>query len=69
MAVEMPPPLLDIAGLAVHLGVPRTWVRDAVTARSIPITWIGRHARFSAEDVAAIIAAGHEPPADLRSAA
>jgi len=60
---EMPPPLLDIDGLAALLCVPRSWVRDAVTARTIPITWIGRHARFSADDVAEIIAAGRERPA------
>jgi excisionase family DNA binding protein len=53
--------LLDINGLAEHLGVPRTWVRDMVTARQIPVTWIGRHARFSEEDVAQIVAAGKQP--------
>lgn len=58
-------PLLDIAGLAEVLNVPVGWVEKAVTARSIPITWIGKHARFSAEDVAAIIAAGKEWPAEV----
>lgn len=52
--------------LAEWLGVPPSWVRDKITARSIPITWVGRHARFSAADRAAIVAAGHEPPARAR---
>lgn len=54
-------PLMNKAELAVWLGVPPTWVRNAITARSIPITWVGRHARFSEADREAIVAAGHEP--------
>jgi hypothetical protein len=55
--------LFDKQELANWLGVPVGWVRDAINRRVIPITWIGRHARFSAEDRAAIVAAGHEAPA------
>lgn len=58
-------PLLDIPGLAKVLNVPVGWVEKAVTARSIPITWIGKHARFSTDDVAAIVAAGKEQPAEV----
>lgn len=47
--------------LAAWLGVPPSFVRDAITARRIPITWVGKHARFSEADRAAIVAAGHEP--------
>lgn len=54
--------LMDKVELAAWLGVPVTWVRDAITRRAIPITWIGRHARFSAADRAAIVAAGREAP-------
>lgn len=54
-------PLLDIAGLAEHLGVPRTWVRDKVTARQIPFTLIGRHVRFTEDHLAQIITAGEQP--------
>ena len=43
---------LDIDGLAAELGVPRTWVRDKVTARAIPHHRYGRHVRFTPEDVA-----------------
>lgn len=64
--------LYDKAELAEWLGVPVSWVRDAITARTMrvgdrvvpfPITWIGRHARFSEDDRKAILAAGKEPAA------
>lgn len=54
--------------LADRLGVPASWVRDAITARRIPITWIGRHARFSEANYEAICAAGHEDPVKAPSA-
>lgn len=53
--------LLDIDGLAEHLGVPRTWVRDKVSARQIPFTKIGRHVRFTPDHVRQIEAAGETP--------
>lgn len=54
-------PLMNKTELAEWLGVSPTWVRNAITARSIPITWVGRHARFSEADRAAIVAAGSQP--------
>lgn len=56
--------LLDAHGLAERLNVPFTWVRDKITARAIPITWIGRHARFTEADVDALLAIGQSttPP-------
>lgn len=54
-------PLRNIDQLAELLGVPRTWVRDKVAARAIPFTFVGRHVRFTDDDVAAIIAAGKQP--------
>ena len=54
--------LADQEQLAARLKVSPYWVRDAVTARRIPITWVGRHARFSEADYQAIVAAGHEEP-------
>lgn len=59
-------PLMDRAQLAAWLGVPESWVKDAITFRRIPITWIGRHARFSAADRAAIVAAGSEAAVSSR---
>lgn len=55
--------LMDKAELAEFLGVPKTWVRDAITARSVPITWVGRHARFDLADVEAWLAENKERPA------
>lgn len=55
-------PLLDITAAAQVLGVRRTWLRDAVTARSVPHTRIGRHVRFSEEHLKAIVAAGQQTP-------
>jgi len=55
-------PLLDIAGAAERLNVPQSWVRDAVTARRIQFTKVGRHVRFTEEDLAAIVAAGKQTP-------
>lgn len=59
-------PLMDKSQLAAWLGVPESWVRNAITAREIPITWIGRHARFGAADRAAIVAAGSETAMNSR---
>lgn len=57
-----PEGLVDIDGAAAWLGVPRSWVRDKATAREIPITWIGKHIRFSADNLRDIVAAGQEQP-------
>lgn len=58
----MSSPLRDIAGAAEWLGVKPTWVRDQVTARTIPFCKVGRHIRFSDEHLAAIVAAGEQQP-------
>lgn len=54
--------LLDITAAAQVLGVPRVWLRNAVTARTVPFTKIGRHVRFTEHHLAAIIAAGEQRP-------
>lgn len=41
---------LDITAYAQLLGVGRSWVRDAVTARRIKHTRVGKHVRFTPED-------------------
>ncbi|WP_198141591.1 helix-turn-helix domain-containing protein [Micromonospora sp. ATCC 39149] len=48
--------------LAAALGVEVTWVRDAITARTLPITWVGRHARFDEDDIAAWLESKKERP-------
>ncbi len=41
--------LLTIEQAAVALAVPRSWLRDKVTARQVPHTRLGRHVRFTEE--------------------
>ena len=40
------------------LQVKASWLRKKATARAIPCTFVGKHLRFSAADLAAIVAAG-----------
>nr|WP_296073381.1 helix-turn-helix domain-containing protein [uncultured Actinoplanes sp.] len=47
---------------AALLQVSPTWLRKKATARQIPSTFVGRHLRFSAADLAAILHAGTRPP-------
>lgn len=58
----MPSKLLTIAEAAELLNIPFTTLRDKVTNRVVPFTRIGRHVRFTADHIAAIIAAGETPP-------
>lgn len=44
------------------LQVRESWLRKKASARAIPCTFIGKHLRFSDQDVAAIIAAGAKRP-------
>lgn len=54
--------LIDKEELAALFRVPKTWVDDAVAARQIPFTRLGRkHIRFSRDDVREIHRLGHEP--------
>lgn len=57
-------PLLDMDGLAALLRVHVQSVKGWVAARKIPHTRLpgGKLVRFSPDDVAAILAAGHTPP-------
>ena len=61
---EPPPaPLLHTAEQAAALlQVSPSWLRKKATARAIPCTFLGKHLRFSADDLAAIIAAGASTP-------
>jgi excisionase family DNA binding protein len=52
--------LYSITEAAEILNVPRTWLRDKVTARAVPHTRLGRHVRFSDAHLAAIIQAGEK---------
>jgi excisionase family DNA binding protein len=50
--------IYSIAEAAEALNVPRTWLRDKVTAGAVPHTRIGRHVRFTEAHLARIVAAG-----------
>lgn len=49
--------LLSIAEAAELLAVPLSWLRDKVTARQVPHTRLGRHVRFTPDQLRRIIAA------------
>ncbi len=47
---------------AAPLQVSPCWLRRKATARAIPCTFVGKHLRFTANDLAQIIAAGAYHP-------
>lgn len=51
-----PPVIYTPAEAAVVLAVPESWLRRQAGQRAIPCTRIGRHVRFSAADLHAIVA-------------
>lgn len=50
------------AEAAAMLQVRESWLRKKASARVIPCTFIGKHLRFSDQDITAIIAAGAKQP-------
>jgi excisionase family DNA binding protein len=57
-------PLLYTADQAAALlQISPSWLRKKATARAIPCTFIGKHLRFSTNDLALIITAGAHTPA------
>jgi excisionase family DNA binding protein len=53
--------LLTIEEAAALLAVPVSWLKQRVSARSVTCTRLGRHVRFTREQVAAIIDASEQP--------
>lgn len=53
--------LLTIDEAAEYLHVPARWVADAVRARRVRCTRIGKHVRFRMEHLEELIAAGEQP--------
>jgi excisionase family DNA binding protein len=49
------------AEAARRLQVRESWLRKKAAAREIPRTYLGKHLRFSAADLAAIVAASARP--------
>ncbi|MEU5991204.1 helix-turn-helix domain-containing protein [Spirillospora sp. NPDC047418] len=56
------PRLYTPAEAAALLQVRESWLRKKASARAIPCTFIGKHLRFSDQDITAIITAGAKQP-------
>lgn len=57
-----PPDLYTPEQAAELLQVRPSWLRRKAAARQVPCTFIGKHLRFSQENLNAIIAAGSTTP-------
>jgi excisionase family DNA binding protein len=57
------PVLLTIDEAAAMLSVPISWLKQRVASHSVGCTRLGRHIRFTREQVAAIIDAAAQPVA------
>jgi excisionase family DNA binding protein len=72
--VPPPTPTPDADGTLLYtpaeaaqlLKVRESWLRKKAAARTIPCTFLGKHLRFCAADLAAIIAAAAQPPVGRR---
>jgi excisionase family DNA binding protein len=51
---------------AARLRVRESWLRKKAAARAVPCTFLGKHLCFSAQDLAAIVAASAQPAAGRR---
>ncbi|MFI7492969.1 helix-turn-helix domain-containing protein [Micromonospora echinaurantiaca] len=60
------PHLYTPAEAAARLRVSESWLRRRAGRRQVPCTFLGKHLRFSAADLAAIIAAAAQPPTGRR---
>ena len=54
--------LFTVDEAAARLRVRPSWLRRKAAARQIPCTFLGKHLRFSATDLAGIVAAHQQPP-------
>ncbi|MEH0830804.1 helix-turn-helix domain-containing protein, partial [Micromonospora sp. CPCC 205714] len=64
---EQEPRLYTPAEAAALLRIPESWLRRRAGRRQIPCTFLGKHLRFSAADLAALIAASAEPATGRRT--
>ena len=55
------------AEAAVILKVRESWLRTKASARLIPCTFVGKHLRFSDDDIAEIMRAGARQPITSRA--
>jgi excisionase family DNA binding protein len=56
------PQLHTPAEAAGILSIRESWLRHKAAARAIPCTFVGKHLRFSDEDIAQIMTQGARPP-------
>jgi excisionase family DNA binding protein len=54
--------LHTVAEAAAILKVRESWLKTKAAARSIPCTFVGKHLRFSDDDIAGIMKAGARQP-------
>ena len=54
------------AEAAQILSIRESWLRGKAAARAIPCTFVGKHLRFSDDDIAQIMAEGARPPVTCR---
>lgn len=59
------PLLLTVEEAATRLAVPASWLKQRVAAHAIACTRLGRHIRFTAAQLDAIIASSEQPVAVL----
>jgi Helix-turn-helix domain len=59
-------PLYTPAEASEILKIRESWLRTKATARAIPCTFLGKHLRFSDEDIAQIKATGARKPVSHR---
>jgi excisionase family DNA binding protein len=63
-----PPRLYTPAEAAENLQVRESWLRKKAAARLIPCTFLGKHLRFSEDDINRIIQGGEREPRISRQA-
>ncbi|WP_345364350.1 helix-turn-helix domain-containing protein [Actinoallomurus liliacearum] len=56
------PQLYTPVEAAELLKVPESWLRKKAAARAIPCTFLGKHLRFSDDDLEEIVRSGSRPP-------
>ena len=57
--------LLTVEQAAAVLAVPTSWLKQRVSARSVPCTRLGRHIRFTRDQLVAIVTASEQPALPL----
>ena len=58
--------LHTVAETAQILKVRESWLKTKATARLVPCTFVGKHLRFSDDDIAEIMRAGEQQPVTSR---